>query len=484
MPQLSGSAKIQGLWSSTKLRHAAARNLYYLVHRRSHLARMLLFLPPTQKKRIYFGSTLVVVVSGFRSFKEVFVHKGAVTSDRPRMFMNEAIGMGETGVVFASGSIWKELRSATLQILKEFGMGTNWLAERVQDEVACYMDKLVKTRGEPINLQHFTRVSVSNVISSIIVGKRFSHEDPRYKETVESLMRVAESSRGATAINFLPFLKYIPGDLFKAKQIQFNMTVIKDLLVQIVSETESTTASGSAKDKGGNFIFSYRRKESEKKLAGKRTCLDDDNMIKTIVDLYAAGTETVSSTIVWCVLFILHSPDVQSKIHDELDFKVGQGRPLTIEDQARLPYLGAVIKETQRLASTVPFSLLHKTREEITLGKFVIPEGTILIPNLDSVLHDPEIWGSDAEKFNPERFLDKDGALIHREEFIPFSIGPRVCLGEALGKMELFLFLSSMFQRFQFVPTDPLKLPMLKPVIGITSVPTSFEVLCVDRFNK
>ncbi|KAK3707003.1 hypothetical protein RRG08_064905 [Elysia crispata] len=84
-------------------------------------------------------------------------------------------------------------------------------------------------------------------------------------------------------------------------------------------------------------------------------------MIKTIVDLYAAGTETVSSTIVWCVLFILQSTDVQKSIHAELDREVGQERQPTMEDQARLPYLGAVIKETQRLASTVPFSLMHKS---------------------------------------------------------------------------------------------------------------------------
>ena len=115
---------------------------------------------------------------------------------------------------------------------------------------------------------------------------------------------------------------------------------------------------------------------------------------------------------------------------------------------------------------------------------FTIPKGTALIPNLDSVLHDTNTWGSDAEKFNPDRFLDKDGNLIHKEEFIPFSIGPRMCLGEAMAKMELFLFLSFMFQRFKFVLQDPLKLPTLQPVIGFTSVPKPYTVQCVDRLVK
>ncbi|KAK3777346.1 hypothetical protein RRG08_018599 [Elysia crispata] len=432
---------------------------------------------------LYFGSTMVVVVSGYRTIKDVFVQKGALSSDRPKMFMNEAIGMEDTGIIFACGAIWKELRSTTLQILKEFGMGTNLLAEKVQREVSTCVDKLAELNGKPADLQHFARVSVSNVVSDITVGKRFSHEDPRFKATVEGLIKVAESSRGATAINFLPFLKHLPGDMFNAKKIQVNMTRVKDLLVEIVSEIENATDTAPKKENSGNYVHSYRRKQHEKRQAGKRTYLDYDNMIKTIVDVFSAGTETVSSTIAWCVLFILNTPEVQTKIHAELDREVGQERQPNMKDQIRLPYLGAVIKETQRLGSIIPFSIMHKTSEDITIGDFIIPKDTAIIPNLDSVLHDPEIWGPDADKFNPERFLDKDGSLIHREEFIPFSIGPRLCPGEALAKIELFLFLSSMFQRFQFVPTDPLNPPTLKPNIGITSVPTFYEVLCIDRFK-
>ena len=398
--------------------------------------------------------------------------------------MLQAIGMKETGIVFSSGATWKELRSLTLQILKEFGMGTNLLAQKIQEEVAYYVSKLVDRQGEPIDLQHFTHVSVSNVICSIIIGRRFSHDDPRFKGTVESLMRVAESSRGAAAINFLPFLKYLPGDFFQARKIEINRANVKDLLVEIVSEIERTKLTDPEKNKSRNYIFSYRRKQNEKMSAGKKTFLDDENLIKSIVDLFAAGTEIIASTIVWCLLFILHNPEVQTKIHEELDREIGQERQPTMDDQSRLPYLGAVIKESQRLSNVVPFSLMHKTSEDMPIQDFLIPKGTTVIVNLDSVLHDTKTWGSDAEKFNPDRFLDKDGNLIHREEFIPFSIGPRLCLGEAMAKMELFLFLSNMFQRFKFTLPDPLNSPTLKPNIGITSVPTSFKVLCVDRFKK
>ncbi|KAK3764055.1 hypothetical protein RRG08_046523 [Elysia crispata] len=93
-----------------------------------------------------------------------------------------------------------------------------------------------------------------------------------------------------------------------------------------------------------------------------------------------------------------------------------------MEDQARLSFLNAVIKETQRLSNVVPFAHMHQTSEEIKICYFVIPKCTTLIPNLDSVLRDPEVWGSDTKVFNPDRFLDKDGNVIHREEFIPFRV--------------------------------------------------------------
>ena len=392
--------------------------------------------------------------------------------------------MGDSGVAFSSGPLWKELRMTTLQILREFGMGSSSLAEKIQEEVNCFVNKLAEQKGEVIDLQHYTHVSVSNVICSIILGKRFSYEDSRFKITVESLTRIAESARGAAAINFLPFLKYLPGDMFQAKKIQKNWANVKDMIVEIISEMIPDTAdTQSTTESAPNYISSYRRRQQEKVKKGKRTYLDDENLTKSVIDLFGAGTETVSSTIAWCVLFILHSTDVQKKVHAELDREIGQERQPTMEDQARLPYLGAVIKETQRLASIVPFSLLHKTSEEIAIHDFVIPKGTTVIPNLDSVLHDPKIWGYDADRFNPGRFLDKDGSLLQREEFLPFSIGPRLCVGEAMAKVELFLFMSSMFHRFEILATETLNPPSLKPNIGITSVPESFRVLCRERFK-
>ena len=129
-------------------------------------------------------------------------------------------------------------------------------------------------------------------------------EDSRFKKVVKSLVKVGESARGAGAINFLPFLKYLPGDMFQAKEIKFNWGNVKDFIVEEINDMENKNCSksDSVQCNDENFVSSYKRRQMEKTQSRKETYLDYVNMIKGAVDLFGAGTETVSNTVVWCVL--------------------------------------------------------------------------------------------------------------------------------------------------------------------------------------
>jgi cytochrome P450 len=136
--------------------------------------------------------------------------------------------------------------------------------------------------------------------------------------------------------------------------------------------------------------------------------------------------------------------------------------------------------ETQRFASIVPVGFRREVNETFEYGGFTFPKGCIVWPVLDSVLLDKKIWG-DPETFRPERFINEDGALLNREEFVPFGVGKRLCLGEALAKMELFLFLSALFQRFKVEPETPEKLPTLETSFSNVLVPQPFKVKFTER---
>uniref|UniRef100_A0A915E0V1 Lipocalin/cytosolic fatty-acid binding domain-containing protein n=1 Tax=Ditylenchus dipsaci TaxID=166011 RepID=A0A915E0V1_9BILA len=106
-------------------------------------------------------------------------------------------------------------------------------------------------------------------------------------------------------------------------------------------------------------------------------------------------------------------------------------RQITLADRPNLPFTNAVVNETQRVCNLVPQN-----------------KGTCILPQISAVLCNDDIF-QNAEKFDPNRFLDVNGQLKKCDELIPFSVGKRQCLGEALARMELFLFLANIFNTFK-----------------------------------
>lgn len=94
-------------------------------------------------------------------------------------------------------------------------------------------------------------------------------------------------------------------------------------------------------------------------------------------------------------------------------------------------------------------NLPHAVTRDVQLLGCTIPKGTTVIHQISSVMSDPEIF-EEPERFVPERYLDESGNLKKIEELVPFSIGKRVCLGEGLARMELFLFTANSFNRYEF----------------------------------
>ncbi|XP_053383762.1 cytochrome P450 2J4-like [Mercenaria mercenaria] len=125
---------------------------------------------------------------------------------------------------------------------------------------------------------------------------------------------------------------------------------------------------------------------------------------------------------------------------------------VTWADRSSLPYIEATLLEIQRMANIAPVSIPHTTDVDVTFGGYYIPRRTLIIVNLYSSNMDPRHWDQ-PEIFNPERFME-GGKLKKNPALIPFSIGPRICLGESLAKMEMFLIFSNLLQRFTFCRED------------------------------
>nr|XP_010305735.1 PREDICTED: cytochrome P450 2C8-like isoform X3 [Balearica regulorum gibbericeps] len=205
------------------------------------------------------------------------------------------------------------------------------------------------------------------------------------------------------------------------------------------------------------------------------------NLITSTFDLFIAGTETTSTTIRYGLLLLLKYPKIQEKVQEEIDRVVGRSRRPCVADRTQMPYTDAVVHEIQRFISLVPLALPHTVTKHTRFRGYVIPKGTTIFPILSSVLHDSKEFPNPNE-FNPGHFLNENGTFRKSEFFIPFSAGKRICPGEGLARMEIFLLIATILQHFTLKPViDPQELNITATLSGISNVPPAYQLRALPR---
>ncbi|GFS01748.1 cytochrome P450 II f2-like protein II [Elysia marginata] len=251
------------------------------------------------------------------------------------------------GIVTASGPLWKEQRTVSLYILRAFGMGKNILALKISEEVSAYLNKLTELRGEPSEVHTLTRTAVANIICSIIVGKRFEYDDDYFIQFVWRLAEVFRLSQRTSMFTVFPWLRYLPGDLFKAKERMAHFrNIIDHFCLHYIEKTRNEDPELNSE----NFISAYLHEKEKREKQGQDTTLDDENLSRVLFNLFLAGTDTISTSIAWFMVHILHHPEVQEKMFAEISDVVGTERAPTMHDKNKLNYTMAAITEALRLA--------------------------------------------------------------------------------------------------------------------------------------
>ncbi|KAK7097048.1 hypothetical protein V1264_004083 [Littorina saxatilis] len=229
-----------------------------------------------------------------------------------------------------------------------------------------------------------------------------------------------------------------------------------------------------------NFIEGYLQEMGRRERSGKETSVNETFLVKTLLDLWGAGTETSANTVLWVIVHLLRHPHVQDRCHQEVDRVIGADRHPTLQDRSETVYVEATILEVMRLSVNGPFALPHSVTRDVTFRGYVIPKDTMILPNLESALHDPDVW-TDPLSFRPERFISPEGTLIRPDEHIPFSLGRRMCMGKSLAQTELYLYVTSLLQRFRFLPPEGGQPPSQESILGITANPEPFKVRAIFR---
>ncbi|XP_077557447.1 cytochrome P450 4C1-like [Haemaphysalis longicornis] len=167
-----------------------------------------------------------------------------------------------------------------------------------------------------------------------------------------------------------------------------------------------------------------------------------------------AGQDTSAQTLTWTLFALAIHPDIQRNVHEELDkvFKPDSGNSVTKRDVANLPYLDRVLKETMRVFSIVPW-VGRSLTEPLKVGKYTIPEGCTCYVFMYGIHRDPAHY-RDPEVFDPDRFLRGEGSHSHPFAYVPFSAGPRNCIGQKFAMLEVKVLLAKVLRRFSVSTCD------------------------------
>ncbi|XP_075427027.1 cytochrome P450 2J2-like isoform X8 [Ascaphus truei] len=370
---------------------------------------------------VWLGHTPVIVLNGYRAVREVLISHSEDFTGRPvlPLFMDL---IGEKGVILTSGYTWKQQRRFALTTLRSLGLGKRRLEALIQEEAQSLLEQFAARGGTPMDLAASVTHSVSNIISLVVFGKRFLPGDRAFQElhTAAELVVAASGTLWARIYDLAPgLMRLLPGPHKKA----FRYFHILCAFIQREIEQHRETLRGQPAAGQEMDVIDFYLTQICKTRGDLSSTYTEDNMVQLVADLFMAGTETVTTTLRWALLYMVAFPDIQGA--------AGAGRvtrSLT-RDPLRGPGQAAVHERRDPRDPTLRKRRLGRDREAVREGDGAArvcgatgeaDAGAIVLPNLSSVLYDPEYWETPRE-FNPKHFLDTEGNFVAKEAFLPFS---------------------------------------------------------------
>ncbi|KAF2132728.1 benzoate para-hydroxylase [Dothidotthia symphoricarpi CBS 119687] len=262
---------------------------------------------------------------------------------------------------------------------------------------------------------------------------------PTFAPAIEVLNRRGEVSGTIGCLpQIKPYAKYLPDPFFTQ-----GMKAIENLAGIAIARVNARLAQPSDR-----VDLLARLMEGRDETGNK---LGREELTAEALTQLIAGSDTTSNTSCALLYHCLATPHVVPKLQKELDAALPDSDAVPSFAQVRdLPYLDAVIKETMRIHSTSSLGLprMVPPGPGVTISGRHFPQGVVLSVPAYTMHHSREIWGEDADAFRPERWE----TLTERQKgaFIPFSYGPRACVGRNVAEMELALIVSTAFRRYEF----------------------------------
>jgi cytochrome P450 len=186
---------------------------------------------------------------------------------------------------------------------------------------------------------------------------------------------------------------------------------------------------------------------------------------------FLAGHETTASALTWAFYILSQQPDCAARIRQEVKDVAGDG-PVEFDHIKRLPYTRNVFRETMRLYPPITF-LPRVALRDCMIGTRKVPKGAMVMIAPWTIQRHRDLW-KDPHAFDPDRFSPEREAEIVSGSYLPFGIGPRVCVGAGFAQTESALILARLVRRYEFTVDKP---GDVRPVARLTTRPAE-QILC------
>ncbi|THV00614.1 cytochrome P450, partial [Dendrothele bispora CBS 962.96] len=426
----------------------------------------------------------IVIINAKKVANDLLVRRAVNYSDRPRMIESgEYLTRGMNMIVARYGELWHKMRRSSQSALS---------ARTVNRYHPVQSDEMViMTYGMMHDPDHWKEQilrAMSSVILSIVydLPPSKSLNDPFATKVNQFVNRVSSASYPGNLVDLFPVLDYIPTWASKwkrkaEKDFAFYSALFGEkfeaIKGRVMNQEENRTS------------FCASVAENQEKMS-----ISDIEAAWLTGTLYQAGHDTNYSTITWFIFAVLHYPQVLEKAQQELDRIVGKSRLPSFADFKSLPYIRAIVKETLRWRPVAPLGVAHSTLEDDFYEGYHIPKGTLCLANIWSMNHDTEVYGSDADAFRPERYLDdKTGELKDSsdEGHVSYGFGYRDCVGRHLANDSLFIAIAMISWSMKIEPKKDVNdgRDVVPPIDGVDTDgfivrPPSFGVTLIPRFPE
>ncbi|XP_067003245.1 probable cytochrome P450 303a1 [Anabrus simplex] len=424
------------------------------------------------------GKDLQVVLCSYEAVREVLNREEF--DGRPKGIFYETRTWGvRRGVLLTDETFWQEQRRFVLRHLRDLGFGRRTMSQLIEEEsaelLASFREKVMASPGGAVVPMNDTfGVAVLNTLWLMLAGIRYSPDDIELKKLQNLLTDLfANIDMSGCLFSHFPLLRFIAPELSGYKQFMTIHQKVWHFLKNELEKHKNTLRPDYARD----FMDVYLQMLNSK---DRKESFSESQLVAICMDLFMAGSETTTKTLAFGFFYLLLNPEVQRRAQAEIDAVVGRDRLPLLSDRPNLPYVDALSLESLRMFMGRGFGVPHRTLKDTELQGYHIPKDTMILCNFHITLMDKKTWG-DPEAFRPDRFLDEEGKLSVPEQFTPFGLGKHRCMGENMAKANVFLFMATLLQNFNFSLPPDTPPPTTEHIDGVTPSPKPFEALITLR---